>query len=672
MAVLQMQKIHICALKSDRKKILEELQRRGTVQIEDGKGEDEIFRKIDTGAERAESEKKSQAAQDALQVLGRYAPEKKGLLSSLEGKRELTASQYREGEESCARTDETVRRVLSLDRTIAEEHAARIRTETTIESLKPWLGLDVPMNYAGTSRTAAFVGTMPGQWKEEDILAAVAEAAPQLEAFSIEILGRDKDQTSLFAVCAKEEAGQLEDALRMNGFVRPQIHTDQTPAAYTADLEKEAEEHEKAAEAAVKELQALAGDRRDIEFAADYHSMQAEKYQVLGEMLQSEHVFFAEGYIPKQAGASLKADLEKKFVCEAELSEVPEDEEAPVLLHNNAFSAPTEGVVESFGLPAKGEVDPTGIMAFFYYFLFGLMLGDAAYGLIMVIGCAFALKKYPHMGSGVKKMLQMFLYCGISTTFWGVMFGSYFGDAVTVISETFFHRTVTIPALWFEPLDDPMKLLMFSFLFGIIHLFTGLGVKGYMLLKARQVMDFFCSVVLWYMLLIGLILMLLPSEMFASMAGATFVFPGWLSELAKWMAIIGAVGIVLMSARDKKNIAVRLALGAYDLYGASSWLSDVLSYSRLLALGLATGVIASVINTMASMLGDGIISAIGFTLIFLVGHTLNIAINLLGAYVHTNRLQFVEFFGKFYEGGGKGFRPFSAEKNKYFKFKEEN
>ncbi len=300
------------------------------------------------------------------------------------------------------------------------------------------------------------------------------------------------------------------------------------------------------------------------------------------------------------------------------------------------------------------------------------MLGDAGYGILMTVGCFFLLKKYPDMAKGMKQMMTLFLYCGISTAFWGVMFGSYFGDVVPIVAETFFHKSVTIPALWFVPLDDPMRLLMYSFLFGLIHLFAGLGIKGYMLLKEHKAMDFFCSVALWYMLLIGLILMLLPTDIFASMAGVSIVFPSWLSMLSKVLSIVGALGIVFMSAREQKNIGLRVALGAYDLYGATSWLSDVLSYSRLLALGLATGVIASVINTMGAMLGSGIIGAIGFTVVFLVGHTLNLAINLLGAYVHTNRLQFVEFFGKFYEGGGRAFTPFCAATTKYIKFKEEN
>jgi len=127
----------------------------------------------------------------------------------------------------------------------------------------------------------------------------------------------------------------------------------------------------------------------------------------------------------------------------------------------------------------------------------------------------------------------------------------------------------------------------------------------------------------------------------------------------------------VMSGRRKKNRwALRIALGAYDLYGVTGWLSDVLSYSRLLALGLATGVIANVVNTMGSMFGSGALGLIIFIVIFILGHTLNLAINALGAYVHTNRLQYVEFFGKFFDAGGAEFEPFGS-KNKYIVIKEE-
>ena len=162
----------------------------------------------------------------------------------------------------------------------------------------------------------------------------------------------------------------------------------------------------------------------------------------------------------------------------------------------------------------------------------------------------------------------------------------------------------------------------------------------------------------------------LPSELFASIAQVNIVLPPALAMAAKVMAIGGAVGILLMGGRGRKNPGLRLALGAYDLYNITSWLSDLLSYSRLLALSLATGVIASVFNQMGSMMGDGIVGMIFFIIIFIVGHLFNMGINLLGAYVHTNRLQYVEFFGKFYEGGGKPFNPFKAE-TKYIDLREE-
>ena len=164
--------------------------------------------------------------------------------------------------------------------------------------------------------------------------------------------------------------------------------------------------------------------------------------------------------------------------------------------------------------------------------------------------------------------------------------------------------------------------------------------------------------------------MLLPTDICASIAQTQIVFPPAVSMLAKGLAIVGALGLLLMSGRANKNPALRIALGAYDIYNITGWLSDVLSYSRLLALGLATGVIASVVNQMGSMFGKGIVGAILFVVVFIVGHTLNLAINLLGAYVHTNRLQFVEFFGKFYEGGGRPFEPFQSD-TKYVDIKEE-
>ncbi|MEG2852483.1 MAG: V-type ATPase 116kDa subunit family protein, partial [Hydrogenoanaerobacterium sp.] len=223
---------------------------------------------------------------------------------------------------------------------------------------------------------------------------------------------------------------------------------------------------------------------------------------------------------------------------------------------------------------------------------------------------------------------------------------------------------------WFEPVKEPMRMLVFAFLLGIIHLFAGLAMKLAQCIKDKKYLDALYDAGFWYMLVGGGIIYLLTVPMFTEMLGVSFILPPVLGTIATVMACVGAVGIIFTSGRDSRNWFKRLLKGLYGLYNVTGYLSDILSYSRLLALGLATGVIATVINQMGSMGGGGIGGAIMFILVFLVGHTINIGINLLGAYVHTNRLQFVEFFGKFYEGGGRKFMPFT-ENTKYYKIRED-
>ena len=201
----------------------------------------------------------------------------------------------------------------------------------------------------------------------------------------------------------------------------------------------------------------------------------------------------------------------------------------------------------------KGEVDPTFIMSVFYVFLFGMMLSDAAYGAIISIVCGIALLKFPRMDEGLRKSIKLFFWCGLSTLFWGIMFGSYFGDVVNVISRNYFGHEVSIPAVWFAPLDDPMRLLIFSLLFGIIHMFIGLGLKGYMMLKDKDVVGFISDILSWYMLLVGLILILLPTSIFESISNMKFSFPPALNLLAKVITVAGALIILVMSGRRKKE-----------------------------------------------------------------------------------------------------------------------
>lgn len=670
MAVLKMQRISICALKKDRKAILEKLQSLGVLEVDIAIDGDGYFRKTDTAGQRAGFERAAAAADQALDVLERYVPEEKSIFAALEGKLLIGLSQERKVKENRREILKTAKKICELDREHAEKLAEAVRIRNSIEGLAPWTSLDVPLRNSATKRTVIFPGTMPGGTTLEAISEVIAEKAPEAAGADIQIISSEQSMVYLAVVCLKEDAAAVEEALRGAGFARPAQTWEKTPA----EERKELEQREKACAADIadieKRISDLAENRTDLKIAADYYRVRADKYAVLGELPQSERTFVISGYIPRCEATHVEKYLTERYDCTVDIEELKEEEEPPVILKNNPFSMNMEGVVESYGLPHKGELDPTTIMSFFYVFFFGMMLSDAAYGAIVAVVCAVLVRKFPRMSAGMKKSLKLFFYCGLSTLVWGILFGGYFGNIVDIVSEKFFGTAVSVPALWFIPLDDPMKLLVFSLLFGVLHLFTGLGIKGYLCLRDGKVTDFFCDVVLWFMLLVGLILMLLPSDIFASIAQTQIVFPGWLNTLAGILAAAGAIGIVLMSGRGRKNPALRIALGAYDLYNITGWLSDVLSYSRLLALGLATGVIASVINQMGSMLPNNVVGVIFFIVIFLAGHTLNLAINLLGAYVHTNRLQFVEFFGKFYEGGGRPFEPFK-ENTKYADVKEE-
>ncbi len=670
MAVMPMQRIGIYALKSRRKPILELIQRRGVVEIHAEKAEDAVFRQTDTAPAKARFENNTSTLHAALEALDKLEPEKKSLLAPLEGRTPIPLSRYEETAGAAGKTLRAASRVNALWKKCADDRAEILRLEAQIRMLEPWSRLDVSMRTTGTASTAAFIGSFPAEYTEEALKAEIARGAPEIDGVAVEVLSAGTQQTCAFLLCHASNGAKLEAFLRSIGFTYPADRSKKPPQARMQDLNARIEKLRAEIDGAETEIRTYAALRGAMQYTIDYFSMRIEKYDVLGRLWQSPHVFVITGYIPAESAPALEKELTEKFEAYVELETPAEDEDVPVKLKNNAFAEPVEGVLESYSMPGRKEIDPSTLMAVFYYFLFGMMLSDAGYGLIMVIGCGVALAKFKNMEESLRKFLKMFLYCGISTVFWGAMFGSFFGDAITVIGKTFFNADVPTPALWFTPLNEPMRLLLFSFLIGVIHLFAGLGAQFYQLARQGLWKDAIFDVVFWYMLVGGGILYLLSMQMFADMVSLGFTLPAAVGTAGAIAAGIGAVGIVLTAGRESRSPFKRLLKGLYGLYGVSSYLSDILSYSRLLALGLATGVIASVFNQMGAMLGNSPAGVAVFVFAFLVGHTLNLGINVLGAYVHTNRLQFVEFFGKFFEGGSRKFNPFSA-KTKYFKITEE-
>ena len=668
MAMLQMQRIYIYALKKDRKPLLEMLQRRGIIEISDYLPEDSVFHKTDTSYAKTNFEKSISTCKDASAILDQYVPVEKPLLAMLNGRKTVSREQYDEFKDKREATLRTAGRIISCNKEIVEHKAEIQRLEVQAEMLTPWTALDIPLKFSQTAHTKSYIGTLPKEVPLEEIYEKLAEYMP----VNVDIISTSKEQTCIFVLCTKKHEEGVFEALRSMDFSYPSVTSEKAPSEQLLEIERLINQNKAEIEEAVNEMKELAALREDILFLQDYDRMRYDKYDVIGKLLQSKSVFVVSGYIPKHEAEALEKDLTVRFDAAVEFEEPAEEEDTPVLLKNNGFAQPLEGVVEGFSLPGKGEIDPTFIMALFYYFLFGIMLADAGYGLLIVIACGYALiKGKATMEQSTKNFIMMFLFCGISTAFWGIMFGSYFGDILDVIGMRFFGVTElpVIPALWFVPVNKPMQMLSFSMILGIIHILCGLGIKVYQLIKQKDYLSIVYDALSWIVLVVSCTLLLVSLDMIKNILSLTFELPQVVVTVSAVLAVLSSVVIVLTNGRESKNPIKRFLKGAYALYGITGYLSDVLSYSRLLALGLASGVIASVINKMAGMAAKGVVGAILMIVILFAGHTINFAINILGAYVHTNRLQYVEFFGKFYEGGGRAFSPFQM-RTKYYKVKE--
>ena len=669
MSVVPMKRMSVIAMKRDRKAVLEYLQALGVMQVSIRRKEDDVFRKTDMTNSQQVFLKNAARAEEALTILKHRVPEKTSLLSSLEGRKVLTPQEFGERVNTAPDALEVCGGVIDLDRELSDSISNVPKLEDQKTALLPWLNFDLPLDLTETRKTAVFTGTVQGSYTRDTLYTEV-KAFSNVDTFEADIISSDATQTCIFLVCEKKDQAAVREALRRMNFAAPPV-SGMNPSERAKQIDEEIEaEYSRQAEL-LSQMEELAGMRGDMRFASDYYAVRAEKYGVLSQLLQSRRVFYIDGFVPATAADGVQKRLEEKFDCAVEIRDPGKKEKPPVLLRNNAFAEPLEGVTESYSMPGKGEIDPTFLAACFYYILFGMMLSDAAYGIIIALATGILLLKMgKRMEPGMRRNMKMFFLCGISTTFWGFMFGSFFGDAVNVIATTFFNRPdIRLKPIWFEPINEPMRMLTFCFVVAIIHMFVGLGAKAYSLLRDGKVLDMIYDVVFWYVLLISCIVFLLTVPTMADMLGVN-TLPASLQKPMGILMGISAVGIILTGGRESKNWFKRILKGLYALYGISSWLSDILSYSRLLALGLATGVIATVFNSMGTMGGNGPVGAVMFIVVFLVGNVLNLAINALGAYVHTNRLTYVEFFGKFYEGGGKPFRPF-APNTKYYKFKED-
>ena len=677
MAIVQMDYLEVVANVADTKGILDYLQKRGVVEI---KTLDEVegLREFEAKSSLSLIGKYRDITQEALKILDKYVPEKSKLTDMLAGLPELKKEKAEKLGEEIDKILSPCYKIIGYEKTIAESKLNIAKLTASRTAIEPWIDFDLPMRYEGTASTKAFIGTFPSEYTKEGLEIALSELLKQEEIPECEIISHTKDRSCVFILALKENAQATETAIRSLGFAYPSDPTKHPPKVRYDRLTSQIEKANLDSEEAKKNITELSDKREEIKFAFDYFSLKFDRYSVLERVSIGDNIIAFSGFIPSREVESLKKEVEEKFTAAVFSSPADEFEDVPALFENNSFVAPVESITKMYSMPGKEDIDPNPVMSIFYYLLFGIMLSDAGYGLLMVLGCGFAKLKYKLKGN-IKKTVDLYFYCGLSTVFWGALFGSWFGDTVTRVADQFFeipnlgevwNETLGFTlfreniAIWFEPVNDPTKLLLFSFLFGVIHLFFGVGASFWKMWKVGNKIGAICDCIPVFMLVTG-----------AAPIGANIIKAGTfapeIANMSKWLALAGLILVILTSGRDSKNIFGKLGLGLYGLYNtASGWLSDILSYSRLLALGLCTGVIATVINTLGTIPENKAVKLLMFTVVFIFGHTVNIAINLIGTYVHTNRLQYVEFFSKFYEGGGRNFTPLKSN-TKYFNIKED-
>lgn len=657
MAAVEMRKLTVIGLNSGRAPFIYELMHLGVVEInaqdsivsdEDVDWLPDIFR-TSNSADVSRLEGDIIRVSTALEAIAKYDPAKKPLLITRKemGREAFIAYMNKVRTD----TERNMDKAIAAYKVINDGKAEINHLRSQVTGLQPWVTLDIPLEMNETEYVSVIHGVTGAKVQSGQLMTAVTERVPSA---IVQEVGADKQQKYFSIILLKEEKDALYEALRPFNFSAISMADQKgTPTEAIHRYETRIKEIETSIAENEKVLAELSPARKDIEFLYDLLVTQRDRARIVGEMLSTDTVFYFDGWMPARAQAEVEELLQRyEFYYDIQVPDA--EEEVPVLLHNSSVATPFEAVTNMYSLPSRKDIDPTTILAPFYFIFFGMMLSDAAYGIILSALCFFVLKKYKPEGT-IYKMFKMFFYCGISTFIWGALFGGWFGNFFTVAADTLLGKEFAIQPIWFNPLEEPMRLLIFSLILGAIHLFIGMGVQAYMYFRDGQAVDAICDIILWYVLLIGLVLFAVGGS----------VAPA-LSAVGKIMSIVGAVGIFATGGRKKKGIVGKITGGLGALYGITSYLSDILSYSRLLALGLATGVVAQVINTLGSLAGGGVLGAVILIAALVFGTIFNLAINALGAFVHSCRLQYVEFFGKFYTGGGREFRPFER-KTKYVK-----
>ena len=629
--IVPMKKLTLAALLEHREAILQALQSICAVQlISIGEGEQSS----------AAAEGRVQRLQSAEELLKPYAG-KAGFGPKPEATRQELEEDIQPALEICAELE-------GLQRRIAQNGSDTEKRRLQLISLLPWADMTDPLE---TVRSTASLKVMTGTVPVDGVKALMETGA------LVQLYGGEKERAAL-VICPNEEYAGIAPSIRATGFQEKGFGDIRGTASENIQrlrTEIEALEAERAQLEA--RLAAFGPKREEIRRALDGAAIDRDREQSKEALAHTNTAFLLTGWVREDMTEKVRREIEKiTDVYYLGFEDPSEGDAVPTVLKNSRLITPYEAVTNLYSLPAYGTIDGTPLMAPFYFIFFGMMLSDTVYGAVLALG-AWAFLKYMKPRGMMENLAKVLLMGGISTIFMGLLFGTCAGVSWPVI----FRGTAlenTFPII--DSSADPIAMLALCAAMGIIQMFYAVFIAAYSCIKHRDWAGAIVDNLSWVFIITGLLLMAAPS----------LGLPAALGTAGKWMAIGFAAVVLLFAGRSKKNVAGRLMSGAGKLYDVTSWLGDVLSYARIFALGLSTGVIGLVLNTLcwdmlfASFKGNPVLMVVGFIIVTVLSvalHAFMMAISTLGCFVHSARLQYVEFFGKFYEAGGKAFKPLRYE-----------
>ncbi|MGX7394877.1 V-type ATP synthase subunit I [Carnobacterium mobile] len=648
MAIAKMKKVTLLAEQTDKDLLLKAVQELQKLELIDLTSLEEsalldYYTKETPAVERTEYEEHLKDVQYALAYLKQHIPQP-GMFAKLKkGRAEYTLEELEASvsvsqlESLCQDISEREKQLIELD----QKRKSVIEEESF---LRKWEPLDFnPNDLADFKVIAGFIGTI-ATGNATEFKTALKEAVPNY----VDEIFQYKDEAAYLVITAKENQQEIESILNQFQFTKFNYPYRLLPKE---ELKRNLSENKKLSEQEQKikkEILSFSSKIKELELGEEYfyNLMQREIGKSL--LLNGKSLFLLNGWLEEEQLPELKKLLDEhmgseQYAVVSEEIEMKEFKHVPVVLKNNKFVEPFESVTEMYSLPKYDDIDPTPFMMPFYLVFFGMMSADLGYGLVLLIGTYLA-QKFFNLERGMAKFLRFFHLLSYSVIIWGLIYGSFFG--------------YELPFQLLSTTSDVITILVLSVVFGFIQLVYGLVINSGVKWRKQERASSYVDGMAWVGILVGIGLLVL----------GMLVFDNPILKVISYILIgVNVVGIILVTMLASKNKGLGAALGLYNLYGVTGYIGDLVSYTRLMALGVSGGSIAAAFNMIVDFLPPLAKFTVGIVL-FIALHALNIFLTYLSAYVHTARLQYVEFFGKFYEGGGHALSPLKTfEKNIYLK-----